>query len=196
VEVQRALARIAEIHEHMAKGQMFRGYRSSAVAGTAAFALAAAGLQPWLVRTEVQFVLYWMLFALASLALVALEIGCHFFPRLSPAERRMTFKVTGQFVPCLLAGAVTTLLAFRGGYIPLLPGLWALLFSLGLFASRPYLPHGVGWVALSFLVAGGVLLWLAPGGESLRPWGMGLTFGLGQSANALVLYWNLERKDV
>ena len=37
---------------------------------------------------------------------------------------------------------------------------WALLFSLGLFSCRPYLPRGIGWVALFYLLAGGGLLLL------------------------------------
>ena len=76
-----------------------------------------------------------------------------------------------------------------------LPGLWAVLFSLGVFASRPYLPRIIGWVALYYLVAGTVLLAMAADSTSLSPWGMGLTFGLGQIASGIVLYWNLERKS-
>jgi hypothetical protein len=43
-------------------------------------------------------------------------------------------------------------------------------------------------------MAGAQLLIMAPQGGSLAPWGMGLAFGLGQAASAVVLYWNLERK--
>jgi len=75
----------------------------------------------------------------------------------------------------------------------LLPGLWCLFFSMGVFASRPYLPHGVGWVGLFYLFGGGALLALAPAGLSLEPWGMGAAFGVGQFLLAMVLYWNLER---
>jgi len=88
-----------------------------------------------------------------------------------------------------------------------------MLFSLGIFASRPYLPRIMGWIALYYLVAGAVLLALGvesrtvSGWEmdltfgfdestSLSPWGMGLTFGVGQVLSGIVLYWNLEREDV
>src|SRR5258708_6260503 len=74
----------------------------------------------------------------------------------------------------------------------LLPGLWSLSFSLGIFAARPNLPRGIGWVGLFYLLAGTLLL--TPVGTSLGALGMGGAFGFGQLFMALVLYWNLERK--
>ena len=70
-----------------------------------------------------------------------------------------------------------------------------MLTCLGYFASRPYLPRMMGWVGLFYLAAGAVLLLLAPGGGSVRPWGMGLTYGIGQLFAGFVLYWNLERNN-
>ena len=75
----------------------------------------------------------------------------------------------------------------------LLPGLWAICFGIGIFASRPYLPRASGWVALLYYAAGVALLWIARGPEPLRGWWVGGTFGAGQLMAALVLYWNLER---
>jgi hypothetical protein len=77
--------------------------------------------------------------------------------------------------------------------IALLPGLWALIFGLGLFASRPYLPRAIGFAALYYVLAGGALLLLAGDGPTLAPVTMGITFGLGQALAGTVLYWNLER---
>jgi hypothetical protein len=76
----------------------------------------------------------------------------------------------------------------------LLPGLWAVVFGLGVFATRPYLPRAVGWVGLYYLTAGAFLLGRSPFAE-LSGWSVGGVFGLGQLATALVLYWNLERSD-
>ncbi len=55
---------------------------------------------------------------------------------------RRTIRVVGHFLPCLAAGfAVTLSLVWgTGEHISRLPGLWAMLFGLGVFASRPYLP--------------------------------------------------------
>jgi hypothetical protein len=52
----------------------------------------------------------------------------------------------------------------------------------------------VGIVALFYFLAGASLL--SGAGPSVPPpWGMGLTFGVGQSALAVVLYLNLERSS-
>jgi hypothetical protein len=79
--------------------------------------------------------------------------------------------------------------------VPLLPGLWAICFGIGTFASRPYLPRASGWVALFYYAAGMALLWIARGPEPLRAWWVGATFGTGQLLAAIVLYWNLERRE-
>ena len=65
---------------------------------------------------------------------------------------------------------------------------------MNIFASRPYLPRTVGWVAAWYCLAGGVMLWLADGGLP-KGWGMGITFGVGQLAAAAVLHLNLERRN-
>ena len=38
------------------------------------------------------------------------------------------------------------------------PGLWALVFGLAVFASRPFLPRAVGWVGHAILVAASYIL--------------------------------------
>ena len=79
--------------------------------------------------------------------------------------------------------------------IPLLPGLWAICFGIGVFASRPYLPRASGFVALFYYAAGIALLWQARGPGSLHGWWIGATFGIGQLLAALVLYWHVERRE-
>jgi len=76
----------------------------------------------------------------------------------------------------------------------MLPGLWAVCFSLGIFASRTLLPRGIAPVAGYYLIAGCMNLVLARGPAAFSPWAMGLTFGVGQLLAAAVLYWNLERR--
>ena len=78
--------------------------------------------------------------------------------------------------------------------MPLLPGLWAICFGIGIFACRPYLPRASGWVALFYYAAGFGLLWIASGVEPLSGWWVGGTFGIGQLLAAAVLWWNLERR--
>ncbi len=75
----------------------------------------------------------------------------------------------------------------------MLPGLWAVLFSLGVFASCRLLPKPTFWVGVFYLLAGCVGLIFGPGDLALSPWLMGGTFGTGQLLTACILYWTLER---
>jgi hypothetical protein len=93
------------------------------------------------------------------------------------------------------AAISASLVHLSASLVPLLPGIWAICFGIGVFASRPYLPRASGFVALFYYAAGAALLWRARGPESLSGWWVGATFGIGQLFAALVLYWNLERDE-
>ena len=103
-----------------------------------------------------------------------------------------------QFVPCLVAGGLltATLAVASPESLWLLPGLWQILFSLGIFASCRLLPRATFWVAVFYLASGIASLLFARGDAALSPWAMGVPFGLGQFLAAGVLYWTLERGDV
>ena len=199
MELNRAISQIREIHRHLAKTQVYRGYRSMPVAFTGVLALLGGVLEPWVIsgKLPLEFVLYWVGIAAASLLVVGSEIVRNSYFYSIPSERRMTLKVVGQFLPCLVAGSIVT--AIIAGAVQshalLLPGIWAILFSLGIFSSRPYLPRATGWVALFYLAGGSWLLWGACQGIPAGSWGMAAVFGLGQFLSALVLYWNLERRE-
>jgi len=141
-------------------------------------------------------VYYWVCVAVFNIIMNFSMITWRYFTKELPRERRKTLHVAEQFMPCLAAGFVVTLGAlFMGGRIlNLLPGLWAIIFSMGSFATRPYQPKRSGWIALYYLLSGTVLLSLAPSGKSLNPWCMGIVFGVGHIMSGGVLYWNLERK--
>ena len=78
----------------------------------------------------------------------------------------------------------------------MLPGLWQILFGLGIFASCRLLPRPIFWVAVFYLGTGLALLAVAHGESALSPWWMGLPFGVGQMLAAIVLYCTLERDHV
>ena len=84
------------------------------------------------------------------------------------AARRRTRQVVGQFLPSVLAGAIITasFVHLSAALVPLLPGLWAICFGIGTFASRPYLPRASGWVALFYYAAGIALLWMRAAARS------------------------------
>jgi TctA family transporter len=199
VDVSRALSQIAEIHQQIAKGEVYRGYRSLPVAISGLIGIVAAALQPRAIggQDPLAFVVYWCMVAVLAGAVGASEIAYNYARREDDADRRRTRRVLGQFLPSVLGAGVisASFVHLSAALVPLLPGLWAICFGIGVFASRPYLPRASGFVALFYYVAGMVLLWRARGPESLNGWWVGATFGTGQLLSALVLYWNLERRQ-
>ncbi|MCE5229991.1 hypothetical protein LLG95_10400 [bacterium] len=198
VEIDKALDQIQQIHEHLARAEMCRDWRSGPVACGGALAIAAAAAQGVIIGAQPEprlFVVYWVILAAIAALIAGAGMIKSYFAQPNPILRRRTRILAGQFAPCIAVGAVATAALAGSGAaaIQWLPGLWALIFSLGTFASRPYLPRIIGWVGLFYIVAGGVLLMLGARGEALSPWCMGLTFGPGQLVTGLVLYWNLER---
>jgi len=194
-----ALDQISEIHKHLAKSEVYRGYRSLPVALSGLVGFVAAWLQtPGLGANDpVGFVMFWSAIAAVSVVVGSAEIVFNYAFRESAFERRKTRLVIEQFMPAVAVGALATITLSRlsAALVPLLPGLWASLFGVAIFAARPYLPRATGWVALCYLLVGGWMLWHA-GTAPPSPWSVGGTFGAGQIFAALVLYWNLERKDV
>ncbi len=199
MEIHKALDQISEIHGQLAKAGTYQGYRAVPVALSGAFALLAGALQARVIGNESPqaFVVYWLGVAFLAAVISAGGIVYSYVHQESQLTRRRTRIVVGQLLPCLAAGAMVTVPFTVAGsdFIAFLPGIWAILYGLGVFASRPYLPKMIGWIALFYFAAGGILLTLADGAASLSPWGVGLTFGVGQVLAGIVLYWNLERKN-
>ena len=197
MDLSRALGQLADIHQQIAKGEIYRGYRSLPLAASGLMGFAAAWAQPASLGAgdPLAFVLYWIVVAVCAGFVGASEIICNYVVHEDRAARCRTRLVVGQFLPSVLAGAIITgsFMHLSAALVPLLPGLWAICFGIGIFASRPYLPRASGWVALFYYSAGVALLWMARGPEPLQPWWVGGTFGTGQLMAALVLYWNLER---
>jgi hypothetical protein len=78
----------------------------------------------------------------------------------------------------------------------MLPGLWQLVFSLGIFASCRSLPRPMFAAAVWYLVAGLASLAFANGAHAFSPFAMAVPFGLGQLYMAVVLYRSIGVQDV
>jgi hypothetical protein len=198
MELPQALAHIAEIRAQAAKAEVYRGYRSVPVAASGLMGLMAAWLQPaGLASDPIGFVVYWVAVAVGAGFVGASETVYNYVVHDEALARRRTRRVVGQILPSLLSGALVTAIFVHldPALVRLLPGLWALSFGLGIFASRPYLVRASGWVAVYFYIAGAALLWVARGPDTLNAWAVGGTFGLGQLLTAAVLYWNLEQEE-
>lgn len=196
-----ALAQISDIRGHLVRTETFRGYRSAIVGFSAVVALIAATLQAALIPEPMNaagtYLALWVGAAVVSLAVAAVEMSLRCARAASPLRIERTRQAVEQFAPCLVAGAVVTCVVYRyaGSCVWMLPGLWSIVFSLGIFASWRMLPRPAIWIAAYYLMAGTLSLAMAQGERALAPWVMGGTFGVGQTLAAIILYYTLERRD-
>ena len=199
MDLRDALAQIAEIRAHIAQNETFRGYRSATVAASGLLALLGAAIQTlWIPDPQQQFTAYlklWIVVAAASFLIFAAEIAWRSYLHAAPQARQLTLLAVQQFAPCLVAGGLLTyaIVGYAPASVALLPGLWAVVLSLGIFASCRLLPPATIWIAGYYLLGGTAALVFARGESSLSPWAMAGTFGAGQLLAATVLFLTLER---
>jgi hypothetical protein len=196
MDFPRALTQIAEIHQQIAKGEIYRGYRSIPIAASGLVGVAAA-LAERLAHADGSpgaFLRYWAGVAVVAGLVGISEIAYNYLVHDHASGRRRTRQVLGQFLPGAIGGVVltATFAHVRPELVALLPGVWAICFGIGTFASRPYLPRSSSLVALYYVAAGTVLLWTVSLDAPLNGWRVGGTFGAGQLLAAAVLYWELE----
>jgi hypothetical protein len=195
MDFPRALSQIAEIHQQLAKGEIYRGYRSVPIAASGLVGIVAVVMQPVRAASDpMAFLGYWT--AIAAVAgIVGLVEVCYNYLHDHASGRRRTRQVLGQFLPAAVGAAVVTasFAHVSPQMIALLPGIWAICFGVGIFASRPYLPRMSGFVALFYFTVGSLLLWTTRIDAPPTGWHVGATFGVGQLMAAAVLYWELER---
>lgn len=199
MEIRQALAQVSEIREQLARTEVFRGYRSLTVGFSGLVGLTAAVIQAtWLPKPTERWGAYLALwFSAAAINLVV--VGAEIWLRAKMAEmalaRRTTVFAVEQFLPSLVVGGLLTVVIVERASesVWMLPGLWALLFSLGIFASCRLLPRAVSIAGMWYLVAGVLALAWGQGEAALSPWIMGITFGCGQLLTAVLLHVTLER---
>lgn len=199
MELQEALSQLSEIRARIQSAETFRGYRSMTVAFTGCLAVLGAIAQPLCIldpRTRVSaYLILWIGIAVISIGATAVEMVVRCVRLQSESQTRLTRLAAAQFLPSVLVGALltTTLVVHAPDVLWMLPGLWSLVFSLGVFASARLLPRAVFGVAGWYLIAGLFCLAFAQGAAAFSPWSMGVTFGGGQLLAAAILYFTLER---
>jgi hypothetical protein len=199
MELHEALTQITEIRSQLARTEVFRGYRAMPVAFSGGVAILAAVIQAASIadpRAQVgAYLALWVGAAVVSALAAGLEMIIRARNAATSVTRELTWLAIEQFCPCLVAGALLTVVLVRA--VPdsmwLLPGLWQIVYALGIFASCRLLPRPTFWVAVFYLGTGLWVLSLGPEDAALSPWAMGLPFGAGQMLAAAVLYRTLER---
>lgn len=200
-ELDRALADITAIRSQLARGTEFRGYGPMTVAATGFVAMAAAALQAlWLpdpAAALTEYVTVWVATAGISIFLIGIEMVARSRRIHSGLADEMIHAATEQFVPAGVAGALLTFVLFR--FAPealwMLPGLWQIVFSLGIFASCRTLPRPMFAAAVWYLSAGLASLAWANGPHAYSPWAMAVPYGVGQLFIAAMLYWSVGESD-
>ncbi|HEY1741915.1 MAG TPA: hypothetical protein VGG18_02025 [Granulicella sp.] len=193
-DLNRALGDIRDIRRQVAQSTEFRGYGPLTLFTTAIFA-AVAGLAqsvwvPEPARHPLQYVAIWSITAIFSAALIAVQTLTRTHRMHSGMANEMILMAVEQFLPAAAAGTLLTVVI--ASTVPqlvwLLPGLWQVVYSLGVFSSCRFMPRPMLAAGAWYLLTG--LLCISLGdARALSPWVMAGAYAVGQSIIAGILYF-------
>ncbi len=191
-DLHNALGDISNIRRQMARSTQFRGYGPATLAGTGIVALLAATAQAFWLQDPTNhlnaYLSLWIGTAVLSSAVAGVQIHTRTRRLHSGLSDEMIRTAVEQFMPAVGAGMLITVVLVR--YVPsvlwMLPGLWQVIYSLGVFSSCRFLPRPMIAAGAWYLLSGLVCLALGDF-RALAPWTMGLAFGAGQLLVAGIL---------
>lgn len=193
-ELHKALGDISSIRRQVARTTEFRGYGPATLAATGAFAVIASFVQSlWIPQPAIhvgEYVGLWYSTALISVALAGIQMYTRSRRIHSGLSDEMIRMAVEQFLPALGAGLLLTIVLLHT--VPelgwMLPGMWQVTFSLGIFASCRFLPRPIAAAGAWYLLTGLLCVGLG-GSRALSPWAMAIPFGAGQILVAGVLFF-------
>jgi hypothetical protein len=193
-ELQEALSEIHSIRNQVARGTEFRGYGPASIAVSGLLALAVAAAQAeWTAKHANTDLMLWLMVWTGTAAVALLLTAVETFARARRVHvgfaREMVQSAAEQFLPAVMVGFLLTVVLTQVARQEcwMLPGLWELIFSLGIFASCKFLPRQMFAVGVWYLAAGLFCLAALSSARTLSPWAMGIPFGVGQLLVAAVL---------
>ena len=196
-DLNKALTELSHIRRQMARTTEFRGYGPATLAATGGIAAIAAAVQAEWVQAPAHnvrgYLAVWLGTAVLSAGLIAVQMHTRARRMHSAMADEMIRMAIEQFLPALIAGLLVTvvLAEFVPQAVWMLPGVWQLIYSLGVFSSCRFLPRlvmvGGAWYLLTALVCLGF-----GDARALSPWTMGLAYGAGQMLIAAALYAGAE----
>lgn len=192
-DLHKALGDISSIRRQMAQSTQFRGYGPATLATTGGMAVLAAAAQSlWIPDPAAHVAGYlglWISTALFSAGFTGVQMWTRTRRMHSGLSDEMIHMAVEQFLPSVGAGVLITVALAR--FVPanvwMLPGLWQVIFSLGIFSSCRFLPRPMMAAGAWYLLMGLVCIALGDT-RALAPWTMGLTYGAGQLLVACILY--------
>lgn len=191
-DLHKALNDIHSIRRHVARTTEFRGYGPLTLASTAAFAVLAAAAQALWVPDPAShvgtYLSIWIWTALVSAGLIAVQMHTRSRRIHSGLADEMIRMAVEQFLPSALAGALVTVVLVRSAPEAqwMIPGLWQIIFSLGVFSSCRFLPRAMVAAGAWYLITGLFCVSLG-GARAFSPWAMGIPYAVGQLLVACIL---------
>jgi hypothetical protein len=199
-DLHKALGDISSIRRQMARSTEFRGYGPATLAVTGFLAISAAWAQAiWLPDPARHIPLYlgvWISTAIVSAALIGVQTVTRTHRMHSGMADAMIRMAVEQFLPSAAAGGLLTLVLIRAvpSALWMLPGLWQIIFALGVFSSCRFLPRPMAAAGVWYLLTGLACVALADN-RALSPLTMGISFGVGQLLVAGILFFTARESS-
>lgn len=196
-DLHKALGDISSIRRQVAHSTEFRGYGPATLAATSGFAILAAGAQAlWLpdVANHISaYLAIWISTAILSAGLIGVQMVTRTYRIHSGMADEMIRMAVEQFLPAAGAGVLMTIVLVRAvpSALWMLPGLWQVIFSLGVFSSCRFLPRPMLAAGVWYLFSGLTCIMLADG-RAFSPLTMGIPYGVGQLLIGGILYFTAE----
>ena len=196
-DLYKALGDISSIRRQVAHSTEFRGYGPAPLAATSGFAILAAGAQALLFPDPANhiaaYLATWISTAVLSAAVIGVQMVTRTHRMHSGMADEMIRMAVEQFLPSAGAGVLMTIVLVRAvpSALWMLPGLWQVIFSLGVFSSCRFLPRPMLAAGVWYLLSGLTCITLADG-RALSPLAMGIPYGVGQLLVAGILYYTAK----
>ena len=142
-DLHSALGDISNIRKQMARSTQFRGYGPATLAGTGVVALLAAAAQAFRLPDAANHIQAYLSLWIGTAVLSSAVAGVQIYTRTrrlhSGLSDEMIRTAVEQFMPAVGAGVLITgvLVHFASAVLWMLPGIWQVIYSLGVFFFVP-----------------------------------------------------------
>jgi hypothetical protein len=199
-DLNKALGDISSIRRQMARMTEFRGYGPATLAATGALAVTSAGAQALWISDPANHLASYLATWISTAIISAMLIGIQMLARTrrihSGIADEMIRMAVEQFLPSAGAGVLFTVVLVH--YVPsvlwMLPGIWQIIFSLGIFSSCRFLPRPMLAAGIWYLFTGLVCISLGDS-RAFSPWAMGIPYSGGQLLIAGILLFNAREDE-
>jgi hypothetical protein len=196
--LSQALTDIRSIRRQVAQTTEFRGYGPATLFTTAILAAITGVIQShWLpgpVEHSALYVALWLSAGIVCAALIVTQMLTRSNRLHSGMADEMIRIAVAQFLPAAAAGALLPFVLLHVSLTVcwLLPGLWQIIFSLGVFASCRSLPRPMLLVGIWFLLTGFSCLALGDA-RALSPLTMSVPYAVGMALTGAIHTYSFNK---